>query len=659
MIFWGKQNSVIGSARSLIGVSAKILGFMFLMLLLLISTFIMYSSRSDIQQGLFNSDALYLPALFSDIFTRGGHIRDWFLTPAPYFFPDFPMFYLAYLIGSSVYSQIITFALIQIVLSFFAIWYLMRVIGVTHSLSIAAATTSILTWFALSAREPFSLTLNSAFHYGAFLSAVVLSALWIQFYSGAKVMRKGRLLFLMIIISYLTSLSDNLFLVQAIAPLVATHMLCTAARREFSIKNTIFLASVVIFGVLGSASYKLIVENPVRYPMHIGIKKILLNAQEVYRLIGAEITQNMALFLILLFYMGIVIYSVIEIIRRKDGNYKLNWLAVFSFISFCATIFTVMIVENLPVTLRYFIPTFIWPLIVVLAFLGNWLRDRSFYIATTVSLLTVTTMSWQSYHFYLNNKISKEYYPEQIACIDRALAEYNHNNGVTQYWDAKYLIMFSKTKANFAQYYENMNEMHWITSRKYFKENYDFAITSEAAVSPHKISSDALIRINGAPTTVKVCGHRSVFIYGKDKLRLRKIVAVGDSYTWQGCELPSIIGEKTEQCAMRRNDAAPLGYLTFGPYEPLPAGQYTFELVYVSAASSAEVVGEWDVALTLANEARILTKGLITGTDAVLETLSANFSVDAKHHLQKIQIRTLAQANLDLKVIHLKIDRVQ
>ncbi len=60
-----------------------------------------------------HSDALYLPVLFEDVLRRGGSLGDWFLTPAPYFFPDFPLYLLAWLGGAGVFAQTTLFALLQ------------------------------------------------------------------------------------------------------------------------------------------------------------------------------------------------------------------------------------------------------------------------------------------------------------------------------------------------------------------------------------------------------------------------------------------------------------------------------------------------------------------------------------------------------------------
>ena len=132
----------------------------FLLTLSLANIFSSYISGSPIQSHLFNSDALYLPTLFSDIFQNNGRIKDWLLTPAPYFFPDYPAFMLAYLIGSTPYSQIILFALIQTTLTFFAIWFVASVTTKVNSFLAATTGLVVLVSLALSAGEPFVLILN-------------------------------------------------------------------------------------------------------------------------------------------------------------------------------------------------------------------------------------------------------------------------------------------------------------------------------------------------------------------------------------------------------------------------------------------------------------------------------------------------------------------
>ena len=79
---------------------------------------------------------------------------------------------------------------------------------------------------------------------------------------------------------------------------------------------------------------------------------------------------------------------------------------------------------------------------------------------------------------------------------------------------------FSRADLRLGQYLENLEEMPWITSARYFRETYDFAIVDENAEPTYKISLDALERINGTPQQTVRCGGRSLYIFGKDRLRV-------------------------------------------------------------------------------------------------------------------------------------------
>jgi hypothetical protein len=480
-----------------------------------------YVAGSPLEKYLFNSDALYLPVLFSDIFQNGGRIKDWFLTPAPYFFPDYLMFMIAYLIGATPYSQIISFSLIQIALTFFAIWFLAKATVNYNSFFTASTTLVVLIWLAFNAVEPFIFILVSAHHYGVFISALLLSAIWIKFNHRDKIKNRSLFILLTAAVAYITSLSDNLFIVQFVVPLIATEILISIAEHKFSLKNHIPLILVAIYSLFGSMSYNLVVHNPTRYPIVMGIDKISFNLKCVSEQIFSVLTDRPVLGLMFLIYLCIALISFAKIIKDKKNGCELSWIAVFSFLSACATIGTVSLMTNLPVRSRYLIPVFSWPVIVVFIFLSYRLRNRFPNLAIAISLLTLAPMSWSAYRSIISNGIVKQYYPEVISCIDDVLERENLHNGIAQYWDAKYMQAFSRLNLNIAQYVDNLSEMRWITSKRYFKPFYDFAIISVDATPPYKISSELLTRINGAPKCVKFCGNKIVLIYGKDKMRVR------------------------------------------------------------------------------------------------------------------------------------------
>jgi hypothetical protein len=178
---------------------------------------------------------------------------------------------------------------------------------------------------------------------------------------------------------------------------------------------------------------------------------------------------------------------LILLFRGDKKDFKLSWLALFSFLSLCVTLFTTLVVTNLQITGRYFIPALSWPIIIVLIFINNRFRDRFPLTAILISILALSAMSWSSYQLIKSNGIKEKYYPGDMACVDDILEKENVRNGIAQYWDAKHIQNLSRLKLNIAQHFDDLSEMHWITSKKYFKSTHDFAIITEAAHPPSQL----------------------------------------------------------------------------------------------------------------------------------------------------------------------------
>lgn len=186
---------------------------------------------------LLNADVLYIPTLFSDLLAKQGHFQDWFLTPAPYFFPDYLMFLLAYLLGSGPYIQILIFALLQVSLTFGAIWLLAKqVLDNAHALLTAAAVSILLVWLALTASQPFVLFLVIGFHYGTFLISIIFMALWLQIKDSRENQSQRLVYVLLALLAFLIAVSDRLFIAQTLAPLIAISLLIPLIKQNFTLK---------------------------------------------------------------------------------------------------------------------------------------------------------------------------------------------------------------------------------------------------------------------------------------------------------------------------------------------------------------------------------------------------------------------------------------
>src|ERR1035437_10947044 len=77
-----------------------------------------YQNGAIDRELFFNSDALFFPSLFKNIFLEGKHFADWVLPPSSYLFPDALLYAAAYILNKNVFTQILTFAILQSVLFF-------------------------------------------------------------------------------------------------------------------------------------------------------------------------------------------------------------------------------------------------------------------------------------------------------------------------------------------------------------------------------------------------------------------------------------------------------------------------------------------------------------------------------------------------------------
>lgn len=623
---------------------------------------ISYCAGHPFRSGLFEADILYLPTLFSDIFSHEGKISDWYLTPAPYFFPDYPLFFVSYILGLDSYDRIAIFSVTQTSACFLTIWLLTRHTLKPNSLPQASTATIGLIWLALSTGNPFTLVLASACHFGTYISSLLLAALWIRYKFSTEKKHALQLRIAMCALAFIAALSDNLFLPQAIAPIVATSLFFDLQDKNSTTEADRFYLLLAAFGAMGSASYKFIIPNHTRYPTVIGIENAQKHLADIYIIFQKLIQDNPVYGAVLAIYVVLLIRHLRLAFRSKADQRPpkpLTWLVLFSFFAICSTVAATCLATNLPMASRYLMPALLWPVLISTMLVAHQMGTRFFAAATIGSALTVAALSIDSYKIASQHRISTTYYPAEIACIDALIDQEDLHNGIAQYWDAKPLQQFSRRDLIIAQHSENLNEERWITSKKYFRNYYDFAVISENLPAPYRISTAAISKINGIPHKTRHCGGKTVYIYGKNKLRTRKIIDVGDAYLWKACELPTILGKRGPACELSQENAPKSGYITFGPHEPLIAGQYQFDIAYASAEPRTQDAGTWDVVIDLPNgKTKLLRKGPIKGSAGKTETITDRFILNADSDVQKIEVRALVHRKRTLRIIHLQIKRL-
>lgn len=599
----------------------------------LASLVVSYRAGHAYQTYVFNSDGLYLPTLFADLFGRGGQLRDWYLTPAPYLFPDALLYLVAYLGGDGMHRQILLFAMLQLTLAGVAIAFIARTVSRNNAVLAAVLSMLLLLWLALTSREPFSELLTSAYHGGAFLVALACVALWLNLNDAQRnpgPRARSAMLAAMALLAFLTCLSDNLFLVQTLLPLAATAFLLDARTTARGWRRHLPAALVLAAGLLGSASYKLVIARDTRYPASFGFSKLGVNLADLGK-IAVDTFVGLPAFGIV--FLAVSAWSLALTVGHLRGRSSplpkpFVWLALFSTLSLVATLLAVLLSSRLQVTPRYLIPAFCWPVVLAVLVLVHYL-GKLFLPAGLIAGLGVVAVLGMAAHQARGERLSTDtYYNDELACLDAALsAEPGLRHGIAQYWDAKSVQAFSKQPIILAQYLPGLEEHRWITSNKFFRERYDFAIVATDPANANGLDRARIVKINGEPRKSAVCGNRTLLIYGPQQLRVLRIAAPGDALAWTGCELQSLVAKATPACVLRKDDPQQEGVLSYGPYETLPPGRYAFALDFTSTLPRGAYAGNWKVTITIPKGNRTLAGGDLHGTAGAPFTLSGEFSI--------------------------------
>lgn len=482
-----------------------------------------YLSGHALRAGLLNADALYLPTLFDDLLARGGRLSDWYLTPAPYFFPDYPVYLAAYWLAPTSYVQIIVFGILQCLLLLAAITVLARALGSGAALPGAAFSLTLFAWLAASGREPFVLLLSNAWHFGGFLSAVLLAAAWLRFEATAS----RAALAAACALAFLTTLSDSLFLPQAVLPLAcatSAWMLLERPRLADLRRRLPMAWAPVAAALLGHFGYALLVSHPMRYGLRPDPGHIKGNLHDLAA-IALDLWQ--ALPLAVLGWLACVAFALACAARLALGRAPIGlppapaWLLVFWLVSTAGTLAVSLLQAGLPVAARYFIPAACWPILLLPMVAAHLLPSRQAPVlllaGTCACALGIGTAAARQWHAH---PLDDDYYPSDSACLDRVLAVMDLRHGIAQYWDAKPFQRFSRRGIVLAQHIASLEELPWITSRRYFRPAYDFALVGPDAPPPHHIPAARLEAINGPPAARVRCGAHTVLLYGHGMLKL-------------------------------------------------------------------------------------------------------------------------------------------
>lgn len=482
--------------------------------------------KQAINPGLFfNSDALYLPALYYDLFERGGHLRQWFLTPAPYFLPDWPLYFGLRALSGSVYHALGGVMAVQaLALWALAALLLRRLVGGANAMAGAALALAAVCWGAVHDTYPYTYIMLATYHFGTFLMVLLSLLLLLPRLSQPGPAPRASLAWLALLAAA-TTLSDRLYLAQFAAPAL---LLLWLHRRRLPAWRPLCLALALgCVGGLLLSRWRWLLPNAAHIPWALSLRQAGANLRDIGAIVEAARLQNPFLTLFVVgYYAGLLAMAPGTLLGKgwRWSNPVLAWLALFNLASAGATI-AAMAISSVGPTPRYLIPVFVLPVLLAPAMLQGWLARVRPAPARAWGpcgwALAALLMCWPLLRMVAQSgPVLHEYYPADIACADRVFEQYDLRHGVAGYWDASWVAMNSRRKPTIAPIEENLRVQKWITTADNFRGRYDFALVAPGADEVAKPHAALLIEGSGAPLTSVVCGTLKILVYPQDALRV-------------------------------------------------------------------------------------------------------------------------------------------
>jgi hypothetical protein len=513
--------------------SVQFLGQFGLILTALATVLFFYYSTSfqEFQGYLYNSDALYLPSLYNDVI-RGNELLMWNLPPSPYIFPDMLLYFCIRAIATDIHTAAIAFGIVQYLIFILGLIFLakhtfhpapdMLVLELIVLMGVAFI-------FALTQMEyHVQLIFASAFHFGIVLVAPFVLGI----VQKLRVEPRPDTYFLWVLygISFLTTVSDWLYLVQITFPLVCCLLILYRLTKKnsqgtFTVIRALILASVLGLGV------SLI--NVWSHPVSLVYLSRTSTREEAFaQLINA--VKSIPLFhvsLLILFFGTCIFSSVKTIIEARPHrnpliNFECSFLPLYFIIAFVVNV-TAIIVSGKFVDsngFRYLLPWLTFPAFWGFPFIISIPKSFSYRLFKWV-VIGVLGLSIVFAVKFAGHSLPYVYYPPHIECMDKELSQYGSLYGVANYWQARPTSMLSRSNLQVVQVTRDLTPYYWINNSAWYGIEPKFAIIdlSLPENDPLHLDEKLITSRFGNPTATFLCGQSKVLVYNHINDKFKEI----------------------------------------------------------------------------------------------------------------------------------------
>ncbi len=457
----------------------------------------------------YNSDTLYLASIYKDLFVDGTGFKGWHLNAAPNFFPDMSLYFIINSIFNDFRTAYLVFSFVQYFLILFLLNALLKAINpnikIDYLILLNLFFPVFLSVTFISHNFLYTYFLFShSFHSGMFINALAAFIFFFKYFNSNRKVY----LYLLALISLIGIYNDRLFLVIVSMPFAFIFVL-----NFFFFKNRrIKLSGIAIISASIAALilFKYTKTNSVFHC--IGLDQKYMNFGNVIFSFNKLFSQHynyikdlrLQGFISIIAIFNIIFLPVLIVKKYKIKSFDTqNNLKQIEIVFFSLMFFSIVITLFSPALngyylgealLRYNIYSFYLSVFNLVVFLYLVFREKVRYVNIFSFILFALYGGIILKNFSEKDVIKKvaevaSFYPEKVKSTDEFAAKNNLKYGLAQYWDAKYITLFSKENIRvYTVIDENLNPWFHVMNKnwyfdyekgKYNKPVFDFIVTDK------------------------------------------------------------------------------------------------------------------------------------------------------------------------------------
>lgn len=441
----------------------------------------------------FNSDMLYDPVIFKDIFVDKTGLNGWHLNAAPNFFPDMFIYFVLMGLSGNLITANFLFSIFQYISILLLVYWLFHNVNRDRALQYATVFNYFMFLFLLMPifTTRFHLTfqvISISYHIGSFIMYLLSMNLLLLYFRN----RKNRTLLLLFLTVTLGALNDRLFISQFVLPILALSLLLLLHKEHR--RNLLRPIIVVLISTItGLVLFRIICDSGVVSIIGTGFKmfnfeNLAFSWSTFWKYIGSLFLNYHAERIILVIcslslILGIAftIYNRNAILFLKPGGNRLNthYLVLLLTIYIPVTLLTpvlngAFVADSI---IRFNIMSLYTGLLLFPLIIMIWLHTeksvkkilRFALPVVTILFLTLFMVKFLKSDFREGMKSYFQYYPEKAQVLDKLQEEHDLKYGLGDYWYAKYITMLSRKDVRiYTVFEETLRPFYHSTNKNWY-----------------------------------------------------------------------------------------------------------------------------------------------------------------------------------------------